>query len=425
MLTQRDKQSKIEVFADMTSLKSLLEKYPSAIKPINDEIVYYCKEYSKLNSEQLKVRGFEKGIKRQHLNCINDFVLLVNNHYYSEEEIEKQRLEEQNTDLELISESELENYKEQEHNWLIEKIIPYGISVIAGRSSSYKSFLGLYMSLCLASQKKFLGLYETKKPLRILYLDKENGISILKERVKIIKNGLKIVNPLDIFFYVENINLDSEEDLKVLERTIQKKEIDLIFCDTYRRFIRFKEDSADEVNNFFEEMLKPMLKRTNTSLIFIHHTRKTNNQTDLLESLRGSSDFVNSLTCVLFCQIKKNGLLLKQEKVKISKGIEPLLIGINSEEDSFEFFLQQKYIEEPKTSHEIAVQELKEWLKTKKLGFVFKTIEAKTHLESKKIKKDSYNTARQELINRGIIEELSRGKYKLVKKLKEKQKNLI
>jgi P4 family phage/plasmid primase-like protien len=72
---------KREIFADKTSYDFLIKKYESIKGIVEKEIQDKCREYSCLTKEQLSKRGFENGIKQAHLDCVKDFVALVDKEY--------------------------------------------------------------------------------------------------------------------------------------------------------------------------------------------------------------------------------------------------------------------------------------------------------------------------------------------------------
>ena len=94
--------TKREIFADKNSYDFLIKNYPSVVGVIEKEIEQKCKEYSYLTKEQLSKRGFENGVKQVHLDCVKNFVVLVDKEYDIEKLVQINKEQKENIDLKEI-----------------------------------------------------------------------------------------------------------------------------------------------------------------------------------------------------------------------------------------------------------------------------------------------------------------------------------
>ncbi len=255
-------------------------------------------------------------------------------------EIEPKKEEKKNLtkEFEVIWEKDLKNYEVGDLEWVTKNLIPFkAVGVWTGKRGTFKTFLTLSCCFNVARGENFLGSYPCRK-LKVLYLDKENGTGIMKQRTSYIKKGLNI-NPdddVDIgFICFSHLKIDKSGDILALEEVIQKEGIGLLVVDTYRRGISFDENDAGEVSHLFVDVLRPLVERNNLSIILIHHDRKGNGQqNDEMDEIRGSSDLANYCDFILKNERKGKGLILKQLKCRNAPEIEPVEVQMDTDEES-------------------------------------------------------------------------------------------
>ena len=120
------------------------------------------------------------------------------------------------------------------------------------------------------------------------------------------------------------------------------------FTDSFRRIFKGEENSSQVIN----EVQDKLKKLTDvTTVIFIHHHGKEGFfKRQAGDKLRGSSDILAMLDCLLIIEEKDNETLkITQTALRQDKSIKPFLVGfINS---GFEF---REYTEEDKEKLELA-----------------------------------------------------------------------
>ena len=214
-----------------------------------------------------------------------------------------------------------------EVDWLVDKWIAKGdINWIAGKSSSFKSTVLLSLAYAVANGKLAFNKYPTHK-CKVLYLNEENNLKIIQGFVKRVKKGLGLSETESndvVFGQMENLKLDSIDDLNHLIAFIKKNNIEWLICDSFRRFISFDENSANDMNRFMDN-IKTLRKICNgLTITIIHHLKKeqTNYSSDMRDMLRGSSDIVNSADSIIGVRRKHGFDAIQIEHIKNRSGIE-------------------------------------------------------------------------------------------------------
>lgn len=266
-------------------------------------------------------------------NCISCYGKLelridaiVSNKQYIEE-LQKKILNFENqffdktNDFGVVWEKDLENIKIEPFKWLIQGLIPSkSIVVLGGKRASFKSWAALQMAIAVSSASSALGVFNTEQ-VPVLYIDEENGIDLIKQRVSMLKKGSNIQNNLNIAFTsFSNLRLTREEDIRKLKDFIKTNAIKLIIIDSFKRvFHTYDENKAEEISKIFTDILRPITEEYGVSWLLLHHLKKgfRNQSTDEMDMLRGSSELVNYVDAVIVFQRKNDSeVILKQPKMR-------------------------------------------------------------------------------------------------------------
>lgn len=248
----------------------------------NKETPLYFRKGNKVDLSKLEIPKYERVKKGRHIydtfenntfeNVINPEAILLKDFLKGKPEKEKP---------------------------LIKGFIPEkSLIIIWGEPTSCKSIFVNYLGCCLASGKKFLGNYITKK-LPVLILSSENQERTDKSRFYALLKGLKIVSErrkaenLSFFYCGRNkiSNLNSEKYYNQLKETISDKKIKLLIIDTISPLILDKNDNiANEMVDVFKNRLFPLIDEFRLSIILTMHSQKTGK--DFLGSIKikASSD---------------------------------------------------------------------------------------------------------------------------------------
>lgn len=381
----------------------LIKKYPSQKGYIIREIDRIGKCFNQIPQQ------FEYNKGKFFLEGIKEFIFF----YDSQKPVEE--IEEKAKESKIIWNEDLMNTEFPQEEWVIQDLIPRNsVGFLSGKRDSYKSFLAQYIAYCIASGTDFLG-FKTNKVKNVLYLSLENGERLMKERGKMILNGLNHIRVRNVG-WLYDLRLDNDEDMKELRRDIEKYDIDFIIIDSFRRSGSFKEKDADSVNDFFLDYLKPLkIDYKLTILAIAHNIKGKNKNYDDLDMIRGSGDISATLDYGLNLEtISKSNLLLRQTKIRNQLKKLPFRISIDTDEKNF-FKLSNEGYDKLENEGTRAEEILLDWLSKQKVGFQFKTKEALEILSKENIEKDSYYEALNTLKKEETIKKLKKwGYYELI-----------
>ncbi len=238
--------------------------------------------------------------------------------------------------IQILWDDDLQTFEGEDQEWIVDKLIPSrSVCILTGKRGTLKTFITLLMSYSISSGKDFLGKFPVEQG-KVIYLDKENGIPIMKKRVKMIKKGMGIDKKQDVgFICFSQLKIDKTTDLVKLNSLILSHKPKILIIDTYRRGISFDENDAGAVSELFVDMLRPLVERCNVSIVLIHHNRKGGGDSpDEMDELRGSSDLANYADIILKMERKAGVVILKQLKNRNAQEIEPIKIKVEFDEDS-------------------------------------------------------------------------------------------
>jgi RecA-family ATPase len=321
---------------------------------------------------------------------------------------------EEDKKVELIWDKELTNYEIPEKEWIVEKLIPNkAVGVWTGKRGSFKTFLTLTMAANASQGTNFLDHYPTKK-CNVLYLDKENGIPIMKSRVAMIKKGMNIKDELDMaYICFSQVKIDKNLDIWAIEEAIKQHDIGLLIIDTYRRAISFDENSAGDVSRLFVDILRPIVERNDCSIVLIHHDRKGQSEGDEMDMIRGSSDLANYCDFILKNERKGKRLVLKQLKLRHGAEIEPISIGYQTDESTYFKFNNDGTFSQ-KTVVGSYAEKILIWIETSGVK-QFKTSELQTFVFGGKAKKTNLHSALKDIESQGLIEHKKKGVWEVLR----------
>jgi archaellum biogenesis ATPase FlaH len=191
----------------------------------------------------------------------------------------------------IITGTSIISGEEPTFDYFIENVIPMGtVTLIGGRPGAFKSMLCLCSAISIALGKPFLN-SNTKQNKNILYYDLENSDKALHSRIKYILRGTDAnttsIDGLNFCFDFNKNDMRKELALAM--------EYDIIYLDSFRRFLKGDENDSAVIDEFFKNFLKPLVDAKKT-IIMVHHFRKRKledvDDDDIMESFRGSSDIL-------------------------------------------------------------------------------------------------------------------------------------
>jgi putative DNA primase/helicase len=171
--------------------------------------------------------------------------------------------------------------------WLVDQVLPVdGFGVIYGPSGSYKSFVAMDLSACVASATKWHG-NDTDTPGHVIYIGAEGATGLhLRKKAWEIRHQTPLKN-LAILGAAVTINSAIEcqhlIDLCLMAADELSEPIRLIVIDTLARSFEGEENSASDMGAFVRACDR-IRAETGATVLVIHHSGK-----DADKGARGSS----------------------------------------------------------------------------------------------------------------------------------------
>lgn len=182
--------------------------------------------------------------------------------------------------------------------FIIDGMIPCGMTFLSGAPKTRKSFLALQMAIAVATGRAFWG--HDVKQCSVAYLDLEGSKSRISYRTT------KMSTPIPRNVYITNSVTDRLADglvdkLRQLHR--QMPEIRLVIIDTFSRARgSFKAGSANayDADVSLLEPVHRMALEENIAVLFVHHDKKgAGFVSDSFERLSGTMGISGSADCVI------------------------------------------------------------------------------------------------------------------------------
>lgn len=246
-----------------------------------------------------------------------DITTLIN------ESVTLREWEEQNEPEEytIITGSEILQREIPKQKWLISKMIPVeGLSFLVGSEGTGKSFYALTMANAIATGEKWLNTFEVKQQTKVLFLDKENTINGIQERLA----GLNIKGDALFFLeYPERFIFEGEEKdglssfAHYVKQFVENNNIGFIIIDSFIDFMTGNENSSGDTQVFFSA-IKQLFP--NKSILTIHHAGKPSQGVTRTSSqkTRGSSNIMAQAFSSFFIeQIPRSTIEFSIEHTKL------------------------------------------------------------------------------------------------------------
>lgn len=321
-------------------------------------------------------------------------------------------------ELNVICASDFNNIKIKPVEWEIEGYIPKkGINFLAGKRSSYKSALAMYISICMTMGKSIFGKFNTMKS-SVLYIDEENGIETIKERIVEIANGMDVdIKELNNLFFVsyESIKLEVNAWRDKIKNFLKSHSPCVIIVDSFRRVITAEENDAGEINRVFTDCIRPIIQEFDCTWILIHHLRKTISGKmfdDYMDEIRGSSEFANVSDSIIILDRPpktQNRFIMRQVKCRRSKEQPPYIVEVDWSDNKV-IFKPIGVAEEILDSIDLCSKSILVWLEEK--GIVeFKTKDVRDEMKKSDYSKSTVDRSLNVLVMQGKIMKPKRGVF--------------
>lgn len=183
--------------------------------------------------------------------------------------------------------------------WIVEKILPVGLSMIGAPSKYYKSYMALGLCVAICNGGKFLD-FDCHKHA-CLYLDLESTKRRPKSRLDQIMgpfaekpDNLHIITGTD-----DPGRIGDGFEAQIEYKLSEYPDIKLIIVDVFQMIRQPAKKNQSGYDRDYDDFkaLKQIADKHNIGLMLIHHTRKMKDPSDVFNELSGSVGVMGALDC--------------------------------------------------------------------------------------------------------------------------------
>lgn len=185
--------------------------------------------------------------------------------------------------------------------WIIQGLIPNGLTILAGPPKIGKSWLILEFILAITTGRRALDHYETTIS-KCLYLALEDDPSRLKKRLLVLMSAGHKVNELSSF--ANEWARAEDNGLQILEQRLDNDpEIKVVFIDTLAKMRHAPRGRENLYHQDYEAigLLKKIADKRGIGIVVVHHTKKGVSD-DYLESVSGSMGITGAADTIIVIQ---------------------------------------------------------------------------------------------------------------------------
>ena len=181
--------------------------------------------------------------------------------------------------------------------WILPRILPEGLTILAGKPKMGKSWLALDLSVAVATGGKVLGIQVEQGD--VLYLALEDTKRRLQDRLKLITSGTSA--PLDgLSFEIDWLPFD-QGGLDYLDQWLgDHPAVRLVVIDTFARVRRKQRPNASVYGEDYAATheVKALADKHRVAILLVHHLRK-GGAADPVEEVSGSTGLTGAADGVL------------------------------------------------------------------------------------------------------------------------------
>lgn len=197
--------------------------------------------------------------------------------------------------LQFSSLDEIMNMDIPPLTWLVDDILPVGLTLVVAPPKYGKTFMCLDMAISIATGTPFIG--KNTHKYQVLYCDLESSDRRVQNR-----SGSLLGNrtaPKGLFITHRVNDLDNGLIAQLTDVLERKPEIKLIIIDTYQ-YITGKDKGRNAYENDYSKtrILHDFATEHNIGLMLVHHTNKNSISNDSFDKISGSNGLMGGVDTV-------------------------------------------------------------------------------------------------------------------------------
>lgn len=204
------------------------------------------------------------------------------------------------------------NAKYPPMEWIVDKLIPKGLSLLASPPKFGKSYLMLQMTQAVAEGKSFLGFNVNKN--EVDYFALEDTKERINSRAHMQRKDAPM--PSGAYITLRAPTMDKDKLLDILaERLEEYPKIKLFIIDTLQKIRRTSPTKIDENNPYkadYSEIgqLKEFADDNGVGIVVVHHTRKAKDELDPYMNILGSIGLQGVVdTLIVLGKVNENSVM--------------------------------------------------------------------------------------------------------------------
>ena len=187
------------------------------------------------------------------------------------------------TKLETITAEDLQNRTYEPTHFLVDELIPKGLHILAGAPKIGKSWLALWLCLCVAQGQALWNFATTQG--EALYLSLEDSFQRIQTRLFDLTEDA----PLTLHFAIMADTLKHGLEQQIEQFLTEHPNTKLVVIDTLQRVRSAGGDSNLYANDYQDVgLLKQLADRHHIAILLIHHLRKLHDD-DPMNMISGST----------------------------------------------------------------------------------------------------------------------------------------
>ena len=201
--------------------------------------------------------------------------------------------------IHAVTASELDLLDIPPIEWIVDGILPVGLSMIGAPSKYFKSYMALGLCVAVCTGSKFLGFDCTQRAC--LYLDLESTKRRPKNRLnQILGSSGKKPDNLYIITGTDGVGrIGKGFEQQIEYQLTEHPDIKLIVVDVFQMIRQPAKRNQSGYDRDYDDfkILKNIADQYNKGLMLIHHTRKMKDPSDVFNELSGSVGVMGALDC--------------------------------------------------------------------------------------------------------------------------------